>query len=173
MRWSRCCGLRGSLLLQCSPSSGTDFVGPEAQICFSQWAPLLTSGLWAFNVLADYTLKFFVLFTRVFHFPVEKSSASRFVKSAQKRSYSFRSARKCSLLNKVGLVKVGLVEVGLTVSPFGLQIAFSLLIEVVMPSSHSNGLFPVRHGVPPGLAIARDYISYQATSRQCGSHYTG
>ena len=63
---------------QCSLSSGVDLVDPEAQIYFLQWVTLLTSGLWAFNVLADNTLKFFVLFTRVCHFPVEKSPASKF-----------------------------------------------------------------------------------------------
>ena len=86
MRWSRCCRPRGSLVLQCSLSSGIDLVDPEAQICFLQWVTLLTSGLWAFNVLADYTLKFFVLFTRVCHFPVEKSSASKVVEVRPEQS---------------------------------------------------------------------------------------
>ena len=40
MRWSRCCGPRGSLAWQCSLSSGVDLVDPEAQIYFLQWVTL-------------------------------------------------------------------------------------------------------------------------------------
>ena len=40
MRWSRCCGPRGSLAWQCSLSSGVDLLDPEAQIYFLQWVTL-------------------------------------------------------------------------------------------------------------------------------------
>ena len=45
-------------------------------------------------------------------------------------------------------------------SPFGLRIAFSLLVwfEVVLLFSLSNGLFPVLHRIPPRSALPRSQL---------------
>ena len=61
MRWSRCCGPRGSLAWQCSLSSGVDLVDPEAQIYFLQWSPFDIRTLGFMLLLACITLKLFRL----------------------------------------------------------------------------------------------------------------